>query len=102
MRRSKFVPEKEDSLQNAINNLKSLGVTFRWADPISDAQKCRNSGWIVGTQLSGDEGYGPTVIEITAIGESHILAKTISQSGKSTNGAEQLWSLSCRDWVKVN
>lgn len=62
-----------------------------------DAEVCRRNGWTVGTRLVGDEGYGPTVIEITAIGEELLLAKTLSPVARS----ETAWTLSCRDWAVV-
>lgn len=64
---------------------------------------CRERGWTAGTRLVGDEGFGPTVIEITAIGERSILAKTISHDGKPLAFChnETSWTLSCRDWRKV-
>lgn len=65
---------------------------------MNDAEKCRKNGWRVGTRLIGDEGYGPTVIEITAIGETRILAKEISHNGKPSDRCEGDWTLSCRDW----
>lgn len=40
----------------------------------NDAQTCSLNGWAVGTLLVGDEGYGPTVLRITAIGEESLLA----------------------------
>lgn len=60
----------------------------------------REHGWSVGTRLVGDEGNGPTVIEITAVGEENVLAKTISRNGKpsASHDRETLWSLSGRDW----
>lgn len=65
----------------------------------SDAEKCRRNGWTAGTRLIGDEGYGPTVIELTAIGEHHILAKEISHNGELTKHShEQMWTLACRGW----
>ena len=58
---------------------------------------CRERGWTVGTRLVGDEGYGPTVIRITAIGEGCILA--IAESGPgSRRPYETLWGVGCRDW----
>jgi hypothetical protein len=63
---------------------------------MNDADICRKNGWGIGTRLVGDEGYGPTVIEITGLGETHLLAKTISHNGKSE--LEHLWTLSCREW----
>lgn len=65
------------------------------------AEICRERGWTVGTRLVGDEGYGPTVIEITAIGEEKLLAKTISHKGVPSSVGEGLWTLSYRDWNVV-
>lgn len=70
---------------------------------MNDAEICRANEWTPGTRLVGDEGYGPTVIELTAVGERHILAKTISHNGKyadRVNGEciEGHWTLTCRDW----
>jgi hypothetical protein len=63
----------------------------------SDADACRRMGWGVGTQIVGDEGFGPTVWEITAIGRSSILTVTIN-GGRDKR--ECLSSLTCRDWTK--
>lgn len=69
---------------------------------VTGAQKCRRNGWQPGTRLAGDEGYGVTVIEITAIGERNILAKAISHDGKPLSPVyESTWDLSCRKWRKV-
>lgn len=58
---------------------------------------CRERGWTVGTRLVGDEGYGPTVIRITAIGEENILA--VAESGPGSSYArEGTWCLDGRDW----
>lgn len=65
---------------------------------MSDADVARQNRWQVGTQLAGDEGYGETVIEITAIGESHVLAKVISHNGEPRHPRESAWTFSCRDW----
>lgn len=72
------------------------------AGPVSDADKCRKNGWNAGTRLVGNEGYGPTVIELTAIGETLILAKRISHDGKPEDGYERIWRLDCRDWKRVS
>lgn len=61
------------------------------------ADTCRENGWIVGTRLVGDEGRGPETIEITAIGESRILAKRVLP----TEGRETTWTLDVRDWHEV-
>jgi hypothetical protein len=65
---------------------------------LSSAELCRTNGWGPGTRLVGDEGYGPTVLEITAVGERSILAKAISFNGEPADGYESKWTLDCRDW----
>lgn len=67
----------------------------------NQANACRERGWLPGTRLVGDEGYGPTVIEITALGESSILAKRISHKGQPVEERESSWTLSSRDWERV-
>jgi hypothetical protein len=70
---------------------------------MTPADSCRENGWTVGTVLEGDEGYGPTRIEITAIGEEKLLAKCISHDGKPTpTHGEASWVLDCRDWKPVD
>lgn len=64
----------------------------------SPADLCRRLGWLPGTRLVGDEGFGPTVIEITAVGEEKILAKTLSHNGTPSTRGENSWVLRCRDW----
>jgi hypothetical protein len=66
------------------------------------AETCRKNGWQVGDVLEGDEGYGPTRIKITAIGEQAILARRIMQDGNSVEDYESTWTLACRDWRKVD
>ena len=68
---------------------------------LSDAAICRKYGWGVGTTLVGDEGYGPSVIRITGIGETHIFARTISRNGRAVDEGETNWTLSCRNWKKA-
>lgn len=70
----------------------------------SEADFARRLGWLPGTRLAGDEGYGVTVIEITALGERVILAKTISHDGKppGPNKYETAWTLDMRDWKRVD
>jgi hypothetical protein len=67
----------------------------------TEAEACRRLGWAVGTRLVGDEGCGPTVIRLTAIGERHILAVIESDRGRPTRPREGMWTLSCRDWQVV-
>jgi hypothetical protein len=64
----------------------------------SSAAACRRLGWGPGTRLVGDEGYGPTVIRLTAIGEARVLAVCEDRN----DGYEGSWTLSCRDWQVVD
>jgi hypothetical protein len=69
---------------------------------MDSAEYCRHHGYEVGTRLVGDEGYGPTVIEITAIGEKSILAKVISHAGVTNKEQpEGTWVFWCRDWKRA-
>jgi hypothetical protein len=66
------------------------------------ADVCRAHGWAAGTRLVGDEGNGPTIIEITAVGERMILAKVVTTRGVPEAWArEAVWTLECRDWRVV-
>lgn len=67
----------------------------------SAAAICRERGWEVGTRLVGDEGYGPTVIELTAIGEHEVLAKCVAHDGFARTDRETSWVLWCRDWAEI-
>lgn len=67
----------------------------------SAADLCRRRGWTVGTCLVGDEGYGPTVIVITAVGEDGLLARCLSHDGETVSSRESNWELWCRDWSEV-
>ena len=68
---------------------------------MNSAEKCRSNGWGPGTRLVGDEGHGPTVIEITAVGREGILAGCISQAGEPSDFRESSWALDYRDWKEV-
>lgn len=68
---------------------------------MTDAQRCRKNGWKPGTLLAGDEGYGVTVIRITAVGEEGILARAVSHDGVSMTRREAPWTLRCRNWRKA-
>ncbi|QNN98919.1 hypothetical protein PBI_MOVA_87 [Mycobacterium phage Mova] len=68
---------------------------------MSDADTARKNGWTVGTRLAGDKGRGETIIEITAIGEEHVLAKAISYAGRPAPYRESLWTFRFRDWREV-
>lgn len=78
-----------------------MKVTILVGPRKSSAEMCRKNGWVVGSRLIGDEGNGPTVIEITAIGEIEILAKKISHNGHLEMGKETNWTLEFRDWKIV-
>jgi len=69
-------------MENTLNN------------PLPSSEICRRNGWGPGTKLVGDEGYGPCVIEITAIGVEAILARCLSPH----DSGEGVWTLECRDW----
>jgi len=70
---------------------------------INSVETCRANGWGAGTRLVGDEGFGPTIIEITAIGERTVLAKTITHNGEEPKfwSRESSWDLSGRNWKLV-
>lgn len=92
---------RRSDLQKALDDLTALGARIVTGVRPSSAEQCRQNGWGPGTRLVGDEGYGPTVIEITAVGESGILAKSISHNGEPGDEHEARWTLSCREWQEV-
>lgn len=61
----------------------------------SSADYARRRGWVAGTRLVGDEGYGPTTITITAVGRDGILAIADGRRYESS------WTLRHRDWVEA-
>ena len=68
----------------------------------SDAERCRTKGWQAGTRLVGDEGHGPTIIRLTAIGKHDILAVAESHNGVPARyESERTWTLLMRDWKEV-
>lgn len=67
----------------------------------SEADYCRRHRLFPGTVLVGDEGHGPTVIRITALGERTLLAATVSHNGSPVGNHEGQWTLSCRNWQRV-
>ncbi len=76
--------------------------TSEMSKTMSEAEICRQMGWQEGTRLVGDEGFGPTVIEITSLRPNgKILAKGVSRYGKKIVENESFWTLSCRDWEEV-
>ncbi len=75
-----------------------LAIGERMDELVSDADLCRKRGWPPGTRLIGDEGRGPSIIEITAVGERAILAKLISHNGTPQTQYETTWTLRYRDW----
>lgn len=69
-------------------------------DGENTADFCRRMGWEVGTIIAGNEGYGTTAIEITAIGEEKILAKIVYKDGSQSS--ESTWTHVCRHWKQIN
>lgn len=66
------------------------------------AEICREHGWTVGTCLVGDAGYGPTVIQITVLGDRVMLARIVRHGCLSVGYHDaQAWTLSLRDWRPV-
>lgn len=61
----------------------------------STAAHARRRGWGPGTQLVADEGHGPLLLTITAVGKEAVLARS------DTDARERSWSLSHRDWVEI-
>ena len=66
---------------------------------LSPADLCRANGWTAGTHLIGNEGYGPTVIQITAVGYDSVLARCVEHKGVRQSEREQSWTLEYRDWI---
>lgn len=63
---------------------------------LSDADICRANGWTVGMLVAGEEYGATTVIRITAIGDSWILAVRVDAAS-----SEGIWTLKDRDWKPV-
>lgn len=61
------------------------------------AEVCRANGWGPGTRLAGDDGWGETVIEITAVGDKSVMARKVSQGGRPTPTPEGVWKLHLRE-----
>lgn len=69
----------------------------------TERETCSLNGWGVGTRLVGDEGYGPTVIEVTYFTQDGaMLAAVVSHRGKPAAEGERFWTLSCREWSEVS
>jgi hypothetical protein len=67
------------------------------------ADQCRANQWVAGTDLLGEEDGWLTVIRITAVGVTYILARTLAerpsgQSWRVSSRGESLWNLSDRSW----
>ena len=87
-----------DEEQHDVESISTelLGSTLNNCKNAADI--CRERGWVVGTYLIGDGGFGPKVIKITAVGERAILAKSISENGKESEVHEGIFHLTYRDW----
>jgi hypothetical protein len=69
---------------------------------MNPADVARAKGWGEGTRIVGNEGHGPTVIEITEVTRSRLFAKRISHNGVPVpERGDTSWVLYCRDWTKV-
>lgn len=76
--------------------------TIELSRTMNPADVARAKGWTEGTRIVGDEGYGPTVIEITEVTRSRLFAKRISHNGTPvTERRDNSWVLYCRDWVEA-
>lgn len=94
-----FGPHKLDLLSKVEPESETSTIAMSRAG-MSNADICRKLGWTEGTQIVGDEGYGPTVWEITALRPTgNLLAKQISHNGKPVRDTEHFCTLSCRDWT---
>ena len=60
------------------------------------------NGWTIGDILEGDEGYGPDLIKITAVGEERFLCRWNYQKGNGWERESGQTTLSCRKWRKVS
>jgi len=76
--------------------------TIELSKTLNPAQVARAKGWSEGTRIVGDEGHGPTVIEITEMTHTRLFAKRISHNGApSHTSRDGSWVLYCRDWAEV-
>lgn len=66
-----------------------------WQGRESSATHARRRGWGAGTRLIGDEGYGPTIITIIALGRDLVIAHADGRARENT------WTLSARDWQEL-
>lgn len=80
----------------------STASTIELSKTMNPAEVARAKGWSEGTRIVGDEGHGPTVIEITEMTRSRLFAKRISHDGEPANSdRDNSWVLYCRDWTEV-
>lgn len=63
------------------------------------AEICRERGWSTGTKLAANDGQ---VIQITAVGESRLLGKTVFDGGRNYLREERELALYMRDWQPVD
>lgn len=88
------------TLKKSNDSRPVITPTFR--NTLSEAEVCKMNGWEVGTLLAGNEGYGWTIIEITAVGLRDILARTRFYSKVEVkDGPEVTWMLAMREWYQV-
>lgn len=58
-----------------------------------------DKGFKAGDIIVGNEGYGDTIIELTAIGRKFVLAIPLAHDGNAASSCrESIWGLDIRDW----
>lgn len=62
---------------------------------------CRRNGWLPGTVLVADDGYGKTYIQITSIGELSVSAKLLLHNDSQIpEQPESSWDFTKRNWTR--
>ncbi len=65
---------------------------------LSSADICRRKGWSAGTMIRGERpGGGRFLLRLTAVGEGHVMAREIGESGRDV-GHEFIYDLRHRHW----
>jgi len=96
-RREKSARVAQDSQSIPHQPVRTLGCL------LPDSEICRRNGWDVGTVLISEAAHGKSILRITAIGETHILAREVSRNGRATTdlaSRELGWALAQREWRK--
>lgn len=95
-------PAVECSVVSSDGETSTMRVTCRHGDTTKAA---RANGWVPGTVLVGDEGYGLDAIRVDHIGRRILIASHLAfRRGliwESADERESEWTLSCRDWRRA-